>query len=364
MQPTMSGCVRSLLLPLCLAGLVLGWAGCSKTDTVGGGGTGGRPDASDVNIRLDAGQGGTSGNSGAGGGSSGGAPGDAVATPADTGPRPGCTGRLAVTDPALEAAIRAELELPTGDILPEHLAKLTTLDASEKQIASLAGIECLSALTSIDLSYDPITDLSPLASLVQLKGLGLRGLRTVDLTPLAPLVNLTSLSLGYNTTHIAGFGVVAGMTKLSHVEVYSADLDDISPLAGCTQLYHLMIANNKVTDLTPIPNFKRLDFLELYDNHITDISPLANMSTVLTLLRLGNNQISDISPLGRWAGSSKLDTLDLSDNDITDLSPLLSIPNLDLFTFDLTGNPIDCTAQAANIAALTAIDRSLRTDCR
>jgi hypothetical protein len=29
--------------------------------------------------------------------------------------------------------------------------------------------------------------------------------------------------------------------------------------------------------------------------------------------------------------------------------------------FDLTGNPLDCTAQAATIAAL---DRSLRTDCR
>ena len=104
-----------------------------------------------------------------------------------------------------------------------------------------------------------------------------------------------------------------------------------------------------------------LDFLDLFANRITDISPLANMSTVLTILRLDNNQISDISPLGRWPGSSKLDELDLSGNKITDLAPLLSIPNLEPFTFDVRDNPIDCTAQAANIAALY---RNLRTDCQ
>ncbi len=344
-------------------GVVLGCLGlaCSKSETVGSGGSGGRADASAISIRFDAAQGGALGGGGAGGGMTGGTSGDALAIPADTGPKPGCTGPLKVADPGLEAAIRAELSLPTGDILPEHVAELTSLDANEKQIASLAGIECLWALTSIDLSYNPITDLSPLGALTQLRGLELRGLRTVDLTPLAPLTDMRSLSLGYHTTHIAGFGVVAGMTKLGRLEVYSADLDDISPLAGCTQLYHLMISNNKVRDLTPIANFKQLDFLSLYDNDISDISPLANLSKVLTLLRLGNNNISDLSPLAAWGGGPNFDTLDLSDNEITDLSPLLLIPNLDLFSFDLTRNPLDCEAQAANIAAL---GRMLDTDCR
>jgi len=38
-----------------------------------------------------------------------------------------------------------------------------------------------------------------------------------------------------------------------------------------------------------------------------------------------------------------------------------AIPNLTPLIFDLTYNPIDCTAQAANIAALY---RSIDTNCR
>jgi internalin B len=176
-------------------------------------------------------------------------------------------------DPALDSAIRTALVAPTGDILPAQLATLTELDASEKGVASLSGIECLTALTSLDISYNPIKDLSPLASLTQLRGLDLIGLATVDLSPLAPLTNLTSLSMGYNTTHIAGFDVVAGMTKLSHLEVYSADLSDISALANCTQLYHVMIDNNNVSVIPPVAGWKKLDFLELFSNRISDISP-------------------------------------------------------------------------------------------
>ena len=351
-------------LPVLLCVLSLDAWGCSKGESVGASGAGGRADASVINVLFDAGQGGIPGSGGVGGRASGGTSGVALGGAggkADAGPKPGCTGPLKVADPNLEAAIRDELTLPTGDILPEHVAKLTSLDANGKQIATLAGIDCLTALVSIDVGYNAITDLSPLASLTQLRALELRGLRTVDLTPLAPLTNLTSLSMGFNTTHIAGFGVVAGMTNLRTLEVYSADLDDISPITGCTQMYRLMIANNRISDVTPIAGFKKLDYLELFANNITDISPLANMATTVRVLDLGSNHIADISPLGRWAGNPNLEQLDLSNNKITDLGPLLSIPHLAPWIFDLTENPIDCTAQAANIAALY---RNLDTDCR
>ena len=119
------------LLPGFLCFLVLGSWGCSKGDSVGTGGSGEHTDASVVIVLLDASQGGISGSGGiAGGGRGGGASGGATGNTADAGPKPGCTGPLKVADPALEAAIRAELDLPTGDILPSHVATLTTLDAS------------------------------------------------------------------------------------------------------------------------------------------------------------------------------------------------------------------------------------------
>ena len=60
--------------------------------------------------------------------------------------------------------------------------------------------------------------------------------QTGDISVLAKLTNRTSLSMGLHQTSIAGFGVVAGMTKLSSLQVYAGDLADISPLTNCKSL--------------------------------------------------------------------------------------------------------------------------------
>jgi hypothetical protein len=54
----------------------------------------------------------------------------------------------------------------------------------------------------------------------------------------------------------------------------------------------------------------------------------------------------------------------LSDNQITDLSPLVANASLGYGTgIAIAGNPIDCTAQAQNIATLRARGVTLTTDC-
>jgi hypothetical protein len=64
----------------------------------------------------------------------------------------GCTGPLALADSNLDAAVRAAIAKPTGNIMPSDVANLTKLDLSAQAVQSLTGLECLTALTDLDLS--------------------------------------------------------------------------------------------------------------------------------------------------------------------------------------------------------------------
>ena len=67
----------------------------------------------------------------------------------------------------LEAAVREAIGQPSGPIDSSDLAGLTELDASNRGIDSLGGVEDLSNLTSLDLSDNEIDDAGPLSVLVQ-----------------------------------------------------------------------------------------------------------------------------------------------------------------------------------------------------
>ena len=87
-------------------------------------------------------------------------------------------------DPNLEAAIREAIGKPTGPIYPSDLEGLTSLSASEKNIADLTGLECATSLTSLSLRYNQISDISPLANLTNLTWLDLEGNQISDISSL------------------------------------------------------------------------------------------------------------------------------------------------------------------------------------
>ena len=93
-----------------------------------------------------------------------------------------------IPDPGLAAALRDALELdPEAGIPSTELLALTTLDASDRQISNLSGLEIAAALTELDLRDNAITDVAPLATLVNLKTLRLTGNPFTDASPLADL---------------------------------------------------------------------------------------------------------------------------------------------------------------------------------
>ena len=73
-------------------------------------------------------------------------------------------------DAALEAVIREQLDIPTGDIESTHLEGIEILDASGKGIIEITGIGHCINLEALDLSDNTVMDVSTATRKTQLNG--------------------------------------------------------------------------------------------------------------------------------------------------------------------------------------------------
>ncbi|MFC1927851.1 leucine-rich repeat domain-containing protein [Chloroflexota bacterium] len=230
---------------------------------------------------------------------------------------PELTPEVTFADPNLEAAIREAIGKLTGKIYASDLEELTSLNATERNIIDLTGLENATSLTHLELRDNEISDISPLADLASLTWLALNYNQISDISSLANLTSLTLLSLEHN--QISDISPLANLTSLAVLSLYGNQVSDISPLASLSGLTKLQLGINQISDISPLANLTSLPMLSLEYNQISDISPLANL-TSLTHLYLGHNQISDISPL---ANLTSLFELWLDANQISDISPIV-----------------------------------------
>ena len=227
-----------------------------------------------------------------------------------------CTDPVVFPDPNLEAAVRDALNKPSGDVTCADMQSLTELNARNRSIEDLEGLQNAVNLTSLNLAVNNISDLTPLEGLTSLTFLNLFSNDNVnDLTPLRRLTNLTTLGLALT------------------------DVDDLTPLQGLTNLEILGLANNRISDITPLQNLTNLTFLDLFENRVSDLTPLQGLVN-LTSLDLRNNRISDVMPL---QGLTNLTFLDLAGNGdlvgntfigLSDITPLQGLTNLTELVLD------------------------------
>ena len=147
-------------------------------------------------------------------------------------------------DAALRQAIRETLKMPADQPLtPAYLQEhLTSLDAREKGIADLTGLEHATDLEGLVLIGNKIEDISPLSGLTELDFIDLGGNEISDLRPLAALTRLETLYIWQN-----------------HIE-------DISPLAGLVNLKKLLVENNNIRDFSPLDGLTQLAVLDKHGN--------------------------------------------------------------------------------------------------
>jgi internalin A len=232
---------------------------------------------------------------------------------------------ITFVDPALEAAVRAEVFAKRRNQEPitiDDVKYISRLVGPSKGIKSLVGLEHFADLMLIDLGKNEITDLTPIANLKKLQSVTLAHNKLVDLKPLE---NLTAMQL---------------------LDVSGNQVSDLTPLSGMSNLRTLYVANNQLTTLQPISALTKIWSLDASQNQIADLSPLAKL-TWLTSLNVDQNKVTTLQPL---ESLEDLDLLILSKNQVSDFGPLLSMcekdatgerkfaPYLDVY---LDGNPID-----------------------
>ena len=228
-----------------------------------------------------------------------------------------------IPDPNLRTAIAEELgKSPNAPITVEEMKGLRRLEAYNRGIRDLTGIQFATNLSVLFLRDNQISDLSPLAGLIELRELNLSSNPVSNLTPLKGLKNLTELLFGWS--RVSDISPLAGLTNLEHLYFTGNSISDISPLAGLVNLKRITTWDNPFSDLSPLARLTKLEHLNICGAELSDLSPLAGL-TGLTELYLPGNGFSDISPL---TGLTKLNRLDLDSNNISDISPLAGLTNL------------------------------------
>ena len=225
-----------------------------------------------------------------------------------------------IPDANLRAALAIQLGKTQDDPIYElELATLRELDAYNKGIQSLQGLQYATGLQRLDLGEGTHFD-SASSEWVNSN-------RVSDLTPIAGLVNLTHLYLDHNA--ISDLSPLAGLENLQVLTLrlnrLRAGIEDISPLSGLTRLQSLSLSVNNVSDLSPLSGLLALQVLSLTNNLISDVSPLAGL-TGLTSLHIGINRVENIEPL---SGLTGLQRLWIGPNPVADISPIATLNRLE-----------------------------------
>ena len=175
------------------------------------------------------------------------------------------------------------------------LINLRWLIVPHNLIADLSPVEGLVKLDGLDVSHNVIADFSPLSELIKLERIWIHENPPADLSPLSGLISLTGFH-SWGTPIVSGLSDLAGLPKLTTLDICGGELSDLSDLEGLTGLKELYLVGNEITDLSPLASLTGLTHLNLKNNQIIDVSPLSGL-TNLRRLYLEHNSISDFSPL-------------------------------------------------------------------
>ena len=194
-------------------------------------------------------------------------------------------------DAALWAAVRENLGLSAATPLTkEKMLLLTSLEAHNRGIVDITGLELATHLKLLHIGRNRITDLRPLANLTNLTQLHISQHHTddmlpvtnLDISPLSKLINLEGLSL--ENSGISDISPLAGLKKLQRLHLSNNKITDFSPLAGLTNLWQLWIPHNPATDFSPLAALNLKDFrsdIDVNEDGVINILDLVIVANAL-----------------------------------------------------------------------------------
>ncbi len=229
------------------------------------------------------------------------------------------------SDPQLEQVIRDTLVIPSGELTESDLLNLYELDATDRGIRSLEGLQHCPNLIRLTLSFNDVTDLAPLASLSALQELNLWWNPVSDLSALS---SLPLSSLDIRNTSVTDLSPLTTVFTLQSLKAYQTPICEIQSLAALPILSELDIGCTWFLPMAAyydLEDFPSLRTLGLSYSDLTTIDFLAPL-TSLTRLDLEGNHVSAVQ-FRTLTALTQLEVLDISENGIADISAL-STPQL------------------------------------
>lgn len=221
-------------------------------------------------------------------------------------------------DSNLEDAVRQQVHEKRDSDEPltsQDVQNVATVDASDRGITSLSGLEHCRSLAALNLRGNDVSDLTPLAELSRLQTLDLANNRIEDVSPLAKLKALQRLDLTDNA--VADVEPLQGLERMRTLHLSGNEVEDPSPLVGMRRLWSLYLDDNPVRNWELLSELGDLQTLDVSRTGLSDTAVVVAALPSLRLLMMEGNDISDVSPL--------VDRIEADANDERQFAPFLRV---------------------------------------
>lgn len=238
-----------------------------------------------------------------------------------------------------------------GRKIPAYISE-TVLDLSfgntSVRLKTIEGISQFKNLRSLGLSYTRVPSLRPLDGLSSLMSLDLTGAHFDTLNSLPLLPALSRLNVG-STYRLKDIDCLRAQTSLSHLNISSSHVSDLSPCEEMLKLATLSCGGTRITDFTALGSLPRLSSLAISHSVARDFSTLAKLQK-LQKLSANNTALTDLTPV---SSLSQLNYLDISATGVSDLKPLLGLKVLEFL--NITSAKVQDAAVLGNIPSLRTL---------
>ena len=277
---------------------------------------------------------------------------------------------VSIPDPGLEAAIRFTLQKTNGALTVQDLLSLTQLQAGNRHISDLTGLDAARNLTLLNLSENSFTNFTLPDTLTELRILDVDGNPLVQFTIPAGLTNLTLLTI--QESSLTNLTLPPGLTGLTTLVLFNSKVSsitlpaDLSSLAtldlgfnslsqctlpdGLTNLNTIFLEGNSLKNLTLPAGLTALNEIDLSANALTSLALRAEMTNLSAVLCFANQLTNIVIP----PNLGKLASLDLDFNQLHSLNFPAGLTNLSVF--EGFGNQLTDLTFPADMTNLTFID--------
>lgn len=250
------------------------------------------------------------------------------------------------SDSGLEEAVRDTIEKEEGTIYIKDVENIQILDASDRKIENLDGIEFLIELRDLNLEDNFVKNVSPLKNTTKLQKLNLRNNEITSLEEIqfqdVIYLNIRDLSLRHNVkrdkngkgTRLSDISLLSKMVSLRKLGLRDNHVEDLTPLSDLRKLKKLDIRENKFKTIEPLETLTKLEKLNIRENKIKSLKSIRYLSHLTYLNIHSDTHLESLEPIKELVN---IETLIMRNIEIKDASFLKKLTKLQRFNGIDTG---------------------------